>query len=322
MSMLGLTKRFKLNRPLTEQEIICHLPQKERTRCLPFYCGNVIKMNSTYLECVDNFFAMKGMVTGLMLPLAVFFIFNILRFVISDIQRWDTFHPSEKDSLVWLITLGCCMALIFLSLAFYGFSKELFRLTHYPIRFNRKTRKVHFFRTRDCKPVTADWDNLYFTVYRPENQMFDKLEVIAHVMAGDGKTVLDTFALPFEHEDDYANENPLILIQFEFIRRYMEEPDELPALAEQVTDVVNVADRRETWLAGYSHMTRGYEFFLMLIIGFMALFTATGRWIANHTSKIPKWPAEIEAECQIEPDDPYIRDWNHLGDISQADQAE
>ena len=34
--------------------------------------------------------------------------------------------------------------------------------------------------------------------------------------------------------------------------------------------------------------------------------------LANRTSKIPHWPADIEAECQIDPNDPYIVDAQRL----------
>jgi hypothetical protein len=30
------------------------------------------------------------------------------------------------------------------------------------------------------------------------------------------------------------------------------------------------------------------------------------------TCKIPRWPEEIERECQFEPDDPWLRDRDHL----------
>jgi hypothetical protein len=44
----------------------------------------------------------------------------------------------------------------------------------------------------------------------------------------------------------------------------------------------------------------------------MTLFGFIGRVIAMPTCKIPVWPQEIEEECKIEPDDPYIRDAQHL----------
>jgi hypothetical protein len=54
MSSMGLIEKFKLNRPLTKQEIADHLPQKQATRSKPFFQLSVIKMNSTFLECVGK----------------------------------------------------------------------------------------------------------------------------------------------------------------------------------------------------------------------------------------------------------------------------
>jgi len=36
------------------------------------------------------------------------------------------------------------------------------------------------------------------------------------------------------------------------------------------------------------------------------------RWLAQKTNEVPIWPAEIEAQCRIEPNDPYLRDRDNL----------
>jgi hypothetical protein len=35
---------------------------------------------------------------------------------------------------------------------------------------------------------------------------------------------------------------------------------------------------------------------------------AFGRWLSMRTSKIPQWPQWVEDECQIEPNDPFVKD--------------
>ena len=64
-----------------------------------------------------------------------------------------------------------------------------------------------------------------------------------------------------------------------------------------------IADERESFLFGW-HRTMSASYMLLPIY----VFIYPGRWIAMHTSKIPKWPEEIERVCQVEPGDPYIRD--------------
>ena len=47
----------------------------------------------------------------------------------------------------------------------------------------------------------------------------------------------------------------------------------------------------------------------MTVIGAaLALMLVPGRWIAMQTSKVPRWPQEIEEACRIEPGDPWVRD--------------
>ena len=64
MTTMGLIEKFKLNRPLTEQEIADHLPQKQASRSAPFFRAALIKMNSTFLECPDKWFLMRGMLSA------------------------------------------------------------------------------------------------------------------------------------------------------------------------------------------------------------------------------------------------------------------
>jgi hypothetical protein len=55
----------------------------------------------------------------------------------------------------------------------------------------------------------------------------------------------------------------------------------------------------------------GIYTFLILIMMPILFPCSIGRWIAMKTNKIPVWPAEIEAECQVDPNDPYQRDEYH-----------
>jgi hypothetical protein len=40
----------------------------------------------------------------------------------------------------------------------------------------------------------------------------------------------------------------------------------------------------------------------------LILLAVPARWLAQQTDRIPVWPEEIERECRIEPNDPYIKD--------------
>ena len=44
-----------------------------------------------------------------------------------------------------------------------------------------------------------------------------------------------------------------------------------------------------------------------MLLPFWLLFIV-GRWLAQQTDRIPVWPENIERECRIESNDPYVKD--------------
>jgi hypothetical protein len=71
---------------------------------------------------------------------------------------------------------------------------ESFAFTHYPIRFNRKTRMVHLFRTNGTV-VSVPWDRVFFTM--GHMTQWNEWEVRGHVLKPDNDTIQETFALSF-----------------------------------------------------------------------------------------------------------------------------
>ena len=307
MDYIGLTNKFPVNRVLYNEERRYHLAQDRPSRSEPHYQLSVIRMNSTYLECVDKYFAGKGFLTVMTLALGIGLQVLILGFLLyAVIDRW-----SEQDRSFWVLSfIG--FAVVLLPIIYFIFKlllkKECFTYTHFPIRFNRKTRKVHVFR-QDGTIMTEDWDKLYFCLCETQ---WDNHEVRAHRLAEDGKTVLETFALPHYAPIDDRCDSPTIWSQWEFVRRYMENgPEKLVA---QVDHVMDIADKRETFWHGFwrQHVEMAPILPLAILMIPLHLLYTCGRMLANYTSKIPRWPADIEAECQIDPDDPYIVDAQRL----------
>jgi hypothetical protein len=256
-------------------------------------------MNSTFLECTDLLFRHKGMST-IMLPIPFgtgFFLFVVLQ----DIFSKEPLHPASLN-----VTMAIFSA-IFLLIFLFLLSCEYFRYTHYPTRFNRKTRKVYKYNW-DGTVMVEDWDKLHFALSTP---FLDSQKVAVIRLAEDGETVLDDFPLPFSADKD----EPLLLSQWEFVRRYMEEPKELPQLASQIITVEDVHDRRETWWGGFKRLAGSWAggFRIMFILLFpISVIFSLGRWLVMRTNTVPAWPEEVERDCQIEPNDPYLRDRDHL----------
>ena len=319
MDAFGLYQKYPVNRPLDQKELNDHLPQNVQSSKMPWHGLGVIKMNSTFLEFVDKFYPEKGH-GPLVFALSIFMLSLVLP---SFIEMWPKTPPADR----WLDIVAIPIIFSIPGMGFWVFQREI-RYTHTPIRFNRKTRKVYVFR-RNGTVMTEDWDKLYFTLGK---HWITEVEIRCHRMTEDRRTwrtwtcfredcqgVLETFALPWS----LPRSSPYLTMQWEFIRRYMESPEELDDLAKQVDVVMPVADRREGFMHGFMRhfaLAGGGVGSVILTPYFFVL--SIGRWIVMHVARMPKWPKEVEDACQIEADDPWQLDapprgaeptpvWNH-----------
>ena len=330
------------NRRLSEQEKRDHFSQhKERGQ--PWYQMAVIRMNSTYLECVDRMFEERGMNSALGIIFQIPPIWLLIAISLITIDNWPSLpHDERMEQTLSIIGMTAMFSPVFLIFTWL-IKLDWFQYTHYPIRFNRKTRKVYIFR-RDGTAWSASWDKLYFTII---TQSFDRRrvgmllldrewtdectgfleagkirlkdpETIARIdkinIAMEEAVVLEQVFLPFI-TNKYDTERLCSL--FEFIRRYMDGDDaQVAELAKQIDYAPNIVDKRESFWGGAHYMDVMFTGrYLHLRIGYYLTtlpFYIVGRWIAMHTCKIPRWPEEVEQECQFEPDDPNLRDAKHL----------
>src|SRR5690606_34760994 len=267
---------------------------------------SAIKINSTYMELVDRWYAPKGwsIVFAIMMSIpCVLFVALFSPLILFD-------DGAYADPMAWILVLVAWGGGWFgLWAAWYGFRLEAFRHTHYPIRLTRKTRKVHAYRP-DGSIIEADWDKLYFCVGESIIPAYGKTyDVRAHVMSKDRKTVVDTFTLAYCHFGEKVSVPGI----WEYIRRYMEEPDG-PELSWKYSDICMPIDgRREGLWFGISRpfASLGSWPLRQLLLSPVWAVGVVGRWIAMYTSKVPAWPADIEAQYAIEPNDPYRRDWRN-----------
>ncbi|KUY71980.1 DUF6708 domain-containing protein [Burkholderia sp. RF4-BP95] len=287
-----LAKKYRVNRKLTDEERSNQLIKNKRYKTEPFYNISVIKENSTYLECVDRWFIYRGSMAavclvGLTVPVYSFFIPLIL--------------AVGFDRIALCIFLG--ISIPYWILMGWLLSKEAFSWTHFPIRFNCKNRMVYVFR-RNGTVLIAKWDDIFFTLGRCERMVGrQNWDIRGHVLDKDGETILETFALPGD----------TVLVEqlkhcWEFIRRYMEEGP--ASVYRDVYWCHDIAERREKYTAGLRYMFFSLNGQPIGQISLSPVFfvASLGRWFAMRTSKIPKWPAEIEAECAVDAFDPYLRD--------------
>ncbi|MBE0444811.1 DUF6708 domain-containing protein [Psychrobacter sp. FME5] len=291
----------------------------------------VVQFNSTYMELTGRQDRIRGDVTfgGIFfLTIISIGIYYTTSSVLLDITKGNTYAVAYVGVITVLLIL---MAVYLLALL----STELFTYTYLPMRFNRKTRKVYV-RQANRKVEVFDWDELQFymaTTYK------DGGDVRGLTLADDGMTITSMFSLPFV-SDLTAKEilgGTQLKQHFEFVRRYMEGGDkQFVEVKNAIRYIHPVHQKRESPLLSFQRATlaaldsdenmeypkqalRLHWTHLAIIIQLWLRYL--GRLLSINTSITPKFSPEIEAECQIDPNDPYDLNKNlpegNIEDVNQ-----
>lgn len=297
MDYYGLHPKFKLNRPLNKNEIAGKLEQNNRIEItneelIPDI--KVIAINSHYLEMVDKYYSSKGFISLFSSLLTIVFLGTGIIFILLPIFM-------DAD----LINIALILSPPFLAMGFFMLfllRTEWFRRTHYPLRFDRKNQLVHAFRT-DGSIITVPWEKIFFTTgLNHIKSIQGDYYISGHVLAEDNKTVIDTFCLPGS-----SGNLELLKNHWEFVRRYMEEGPE--HLIQQVEFCLPIANKKESFGFTFFYIStlfKGIPKFLMPLLFPFIFILSIPRYIAILTSRRPIWPQEIEEQCIIEKDDPYV----------------
>jgi hypothetical protein len=299
----GLVWKYKINRPLTNEERELQLERGKKLDAGAIHQFTLTRINSTYLEMVDKYFAQKGWLTlGTLIGISLSIAGPLMIWV--DVP--DQARTLDRDKVGEMYFAAACISLMALPLLTVGIwllRKECFRFTHYPIRLNRRIRSVYFFRL-DGTVLRVPWNRLFFTIGH-ENSWIGRAdwELVAHVMDEDGVTVRETF--PF----GLVADQQAVRRYWEFLRRYMEVG---PQAVSDVADFfMPVVHRRESFGEGFTRIVSnlyGASWLTHLFMLPFDLLQSCARWLSMRTCKIPAWPAEVEAACVVDPDDPYIKD--------------
>ncbi|WP_201607661.1 DUF6708 domain-containing protein [Psychrobacter okhotskensis] len=288
---------------------------KKQIHDVPLYPQRtVVQFNSTYMELIGRQDRIRGDVTvwGL-------FFFGLVTYALYGMGVLFLIIFANSAALGSIIILFVIILLGILTHVLPLLSTELFTYTYLPIRFNRKTRKVYV-RQANRRVEVFDWDELRFymaTTYK------DGGDVRGITLADDGVTITGMFSLPFV-SDLTAKEilgGTQLKQHFEFVRRYMEGDDkQLAEVKNAIRYIHPVHIKRETPLASFQRATltaldsdENMEYpkealrlnWTHLAIIIQLWLRYLGRLLSINTSITPKFSPEIEAECQIDPNDPY-----------------
>ena len=302
MEYSGLIQKYKVNRPLSEEERKDQLKQKQKLDVEPHYLFAVIKSNSSYLELADKYYGWRGWLSSGTLIVIAICIGAIAMFAISLVFSWDRVHSKNPAGAIGVFVFMFAVLLGLILFGTWALRKESFFLTHFPARLNRKTRTIHLFRPdRSGTILTVPWDDVHFNL--APGQTLGYWDIRGHLLDSDRATVKESFSLGTPWGEKEALKQ-----HWEFIRRYMENgPQQLLPLIPMYLPIANTKERAAFGLQRLLLLFPSSIAARTLLLPIF-LFCAAGRIFANATSKIPEWPADIEASCQIEPGDPFERD--------------
>lgn len=304
----GFSKKYPVDRKLTEQEKQDILP-RQKTGVGPANNASLVKMNSTFIEFVGRTYKLRGsMITFIVVVATLIFGYGI-PFLLTNIN-WLHFDITELfGGVVLLLNIGVVWLSWYLLV-----SKEFFASTYYPIRLNRKTRKVYVYRHKFLGGfLEVPWEDVYFHI--GHGASMDMLrDLRGEVM--DGDVVKDAFAVGM-----YLVTDDKIRQLWEFIRCYMDEgPEHLP----ETTITLSVAP---TWDNAYimsaSRVAIGSNGSVPPVFLPIVYLTTATRYLVMKSCKPPKWPAHVEKACAIEPNDPYrLPEPSRIGEFDEAAAAE
>jgi hypothetical protein len=313
MDFLGLVVKYPVGRLLSIREKAHHLHQKRRLNIEPRYQLSVIKFNSTFLESVDKWFAWKGMVSAFACAVFVMLVGGATFISVAwMMEAFKSTTPSSEFGF-WILN-GAAMAIagaVVGSSAIWLWRKDSFRFTHYPMRFNRKSRTVHVFRP-DGTVLSVPWEKIFFTL--GHLAMWNEWEVRGYILDANER-ISETFALSYlgtlgtkdiaSENNEYSSQD-FVRAHWEFVRRYMEDGPQ--SLSSQIQFCMPVAGRRESFRVGAERVFANFAsapFLIYWLISPFCLILSFFRWLAMRTSKVPRWPADVEAACLVEPNDAY-----------------
>jgi hypothetical protein len=294
---------FQVNRPLNEYEREHRFDTTHPVSNRVHYELSLIKLNSTFVECVDKWYSMRGFVAMAGAGFASVLIYG---------AGFGVFALFDSGHFAFAVPTLMATVMLWFTVKFL--LSDAFTYTHYPIRLNRRNRQVYAFR-RDGTVLKAAWDELYWTIYNTRLGLGGgDLNVMGHVLDKDGVTVRESIALSMVDAGEPGKRN--LLQFFEFFRRYMEDGPGPVLEALKPTPLImlpGIDKKRESWAFGWEYLTGSLKGMVLLQLLFQVFFFPISlfRWLVMRTSKIPQWPQWVEDECVIDPNDPWVRDGRH-----------
>ena len=284
-----LSRKYKLNRPLDEEEARNQLFFRRYDGDTDAN-GSLLQFNSTYTEYVDNSFQQRGDAADIIGCLGFIILFSTatLMFYFSFIDYADLRAPLFFVGFFAL--LGSYVPFIM------AVKHEFFTYTHYPIRFNRKNRKIYVFR-HNCEGgvLVVPWGEGFF--HRGQSMKNkDVLNIRCHLM--EGNLIKDTFDIGKPHFSYLPVDET-----WQFIWRYMEEGPK--SVKPPFINLTTKGNWKSCWIISCARVFAISPILEVILFPIILPMTVM-RWLGLNVCKQPVWPKWVEEECKIEPNDPHV----------------
>ena len=274
----------------------------------------ITQMNSTFLDVENKFYTHKGHFNAQNLyffsfAFAVLVVMPFYYFVLKDF----TF-----DLFSYFIGFLFVLPIFILYPLLTNYKPDNGNYTHFPIRFNRKNRKVYFLDMQG-NYQSEDWKKMKFCIVQP-NSMQGDYEIWGFILNKDTQLIEHTVAIgpavPSVEALEalwsmiciYIDEGPEVLYPHDL---KLLENDENKIFS-KVTFCNDIVGKKETKAFSYYRVnlnSYGSQFFYYLrLLLLESVFWKWGRLYAMWTCKIPVWPDWILNECHVEDNDPFIVD--------------
>lgn len=271
----------------------------------PQFNDAVISLNSVYLEASDSGNRLRGVASffGLMgfLPLAIG-----LGWLAYALYEYEDSFPLFLYLIFVAFLLVALVAATPLFCALFRW--DMFRKTHYPMRFNRRDRKVYAW-SQDMDVVTMNWDDIQFytseATKSQDRRGMSREEIRGYVRDRNGNMLYHLVFFKYEGLKGMQG----VLEIWELVRRYMEEPDGHIQAYQVEQRLLDLDGKRESFIHSLIQATQvlADSRAVQLIFAPMVMWAGTGRIIAKWTCRVPRWPEWVEEKCRIDPNDPYVR---------------
>lgn len=310
---------YKNDRHLTPKEKDNILSKRATYKSNISHSYNFIKMNSTYMECVNNSFFLKG--NSYFNLLGVFFVAVPVILIVWLIFFYITVIRDAESLLAFIVVFSPMHILFsFILYVFYkgyqNFKKyEKLGYNYYPIRFNRINQKVYVYDVSG-QIFIGDWNKIDFILNSRLGGYEGTFWEVKGFIKDNKDLIVYTFAFALS-----KNKKQETLEIWEFIKEYMNNGPEklyfnktvagvihrLPA--EKLSYCLNIEAHPESLETSKEIVALDYQseirsFYSRAMIKILG--NTRNKFI--RADKQPKWPQNVKNECRVDVTDPYVVD--------------